>query len=323
MTEILSVHAVVGSLLIGVAGAILALIVRLVKGDGADALWRSLETFLAGTFGAFLAHTFIYLMLAAGGHSAITVTLTSLFFFIWPGVVNLFSQLAVHHPVIGEPAVLWLALIVGGGVGVTDGLWATHRWLGIGPLAFLLDVTWGLGGSTNGLLLHLVNFAWGEHADGDGEIRLEAHRYKAGSYIKPHFAFTQGAVMSDTGGWNPSTDLFKHESLHIWQNRILGPLFWFSYVGWMIVSFIPALVAGLIGSKVGDALTWWTYFDNPWEVMAYGIANPTDRTNQTLSDGTAIPGWLCWPWVVAIILNAAVTTGFAILFINLFIRAYH
>lgn len=322
MHVIFSVQAIVASLLIGAGGSILALIVRLVKGDGADSLWRMLETFLTGTLGAFLAHTFIYLMLWAGGHSHLAVTLTSLFFFVWPGLINVIAFLATGHPVIGQQGVLWIALIVGGGVGIMDGLWATHRWLGIGPLAFLLDVTWGLGGSTNGLLLHLINFAWGDHGDGDAEIRQESHRYQRGFFIKPSFAFTQGAVMSDMGNWAPGTDLFKHERLHVWQNRILGPLFWFSYIGWMIVTFIPALIAGLIGQAVGDALTWWTYFDNPWEVMAYGIANPGDRTGQLASDGSAISGWLCWPWVVAIILNVAVTGGFAVLFVTLFAKAY-
>jgi hypothetical protein len=97
-----------------------------------------------------------------------------------------------------------------------------------------------------------------------------------GFAVRSGFAFTQGAVMSNTDTWDPTSDLFKHETIHIWQNRVLGPFFWFSYVGWMVLTIIPALIAGLIdsGRRIGDAVTWWTYFDNPWEVMAYGIANP-------------------------------------------------
>lgn len=325
MSEIFSVTAILVSLFIGLGGGVLALVVRLIMGDGTASLWRALETLLTGFFGAFIAHAFIWLMLAAGHHSGIAVTLTSLFFFIWPGVINVFAHIFAGHPVIGENAVLVIALVVGGGVGVMDGLWATHRWLGIGPLAFLLDITWGLGGSTNGFLLHVINFAWGDHADGDDEIRLEAHRYKSGFFIKPGFAFTQGAVMSDMR-WGPVEEgdkpLYHHETMHTWQNRILGPLFWFSYIGWMAATLLPALVAGLIGRRVADALTWWTYYDNPWEVMAYGINDPDDRTGVLNPDGTAISGWLCWPWVLVIVLNAVVTVGFAILFATLFGKAY-
>ena len=316
MSHIFSVQALVAALIIGGAGGVIALIVRLAKGDGSSAPVRALETLITGALGAFFAHTFIYLMLVAGHQSDWAVTLTSLFFFIWPGLVNVVSMLAVHHPVIGEAALLWIALAVGGAVGVMDGLWATHKWAGLGIIGFPLDVTWGLGGSTNGVLLHLINTLITTHADGPDEIRHEAHRYIKGFRIKEDFAFTQGAVMSDMGGWTPSSDLFQHESLHVWQNRVLGPFFWFSYAAWMLVTLIPSLIAGLIGGAVGDALQWWTYFNNPWEVMAYGIANPTGRT------GWNKAGWLCWPWVVAVALALPILGGIGVLFGFLFLKAY-
>ena len=335
MERIFALEAILGSLAFGLAGAIIALIVRLVKGDGAKSLWRVLEAFLLGTFGAFLARTFISLMLSLGGDSDAAITVTSLFFFIWPGVVNLIS-LPFGHPVIGIEPLLWIAMIMGGLIGVFDGLWATHKWLGLGVPEFLLDVTWGLGGNTNGVLLHLINFAWGKHADdgavdewgaggGEKETRAGAHRYLEGFALKSGFAFTQGAVMSNMSEHGPSSALFRHESIHVWQNRLLGPFFWFSYFGWMVLTFIPALIAGLIDSarRVGDAIQWWTYFDNPWEVMAYGIANPDSRTGQTFSDGTtAISGWCCWPWPVAI---GLAVPGVAILlgvFVLIFIAGY-
>jgi hypothetical protein len=319
MREIFAVTPIVVSLLIGAGGAILALIVRLIKGDGVDSLFRTLETFLTGTFGAFLAHSFIYLMLAAGKHSPLTVTLTSLFFFIWPGLINVVSQVVTHHPVIGETAVLNIALAVGGAVGVMDGLWATHDWKGLGWIAFPLDVTWGLGGSTNGVLLHVINFAWADHADDpDTENRHEAHRYKSGFRLKGRFVFTQGAVMSNAQDYTPGSDLFLHETLHVWQNRVLGPLYWFSYMSWVILFFVPSLIAGGIGSEMEKAITWWTYYNNPWEVMAYGIADASDRTGADGGD----KDWLCWPWAVAIVVGAAVTIGFGAIFVFLFAKAY-
>ena len=75
---------------------------------------------------------------------------------------------------------------------------------------------------------------------------------------------------------------------------------------------------GAHSRRVGDALQWWTYFDNPWEVMAYGIANPTGRTGQGEEDG----GWLCWPWAVAIIFAIPVVGGLGVLFVLLFVNAY-
>jgi len=324
MERIFSLEGVLGALAFGVAGALVALIVRLAKGDGSASLWRVLETFLTATFGAFLARTFISIMLSIGGDSDAAVTVTSLLFFIWPGVVNLVS-LGFGHPVIGVDALLWIALVVGGLVGLFDGLWATHKWAGVGVPAFLLDVTWGLGGNTNGVLMHLINFAWGDHGDGPDENRRDAHRYRRGFAVRSGFAFTQGAVMSSMDTWGPTTDLFKHETIHIWQNRVLGPFFWFSYVGWMVLTIIPALIAGLIDSsrRIGDAVTWWTYFDNPWEVMAYGIANPQDRTGQQFLDGSGtVTGWVCWPWPLAIVLSAVGIVGLGAAFVAIMIAGY-
>jgi hypothetical protein len=263
-------------------------------------------------------------MLSVGGDSDAAITVTSLLFFIWPGVVNLIS-LGFGPPVIGIDALLWIALGVGGLIGFFDGLWATHKWAGLGAPAFLLDVTWGLGGNTNGVLMHLINFAWAGHGDGPDEIRHEAHRYERGFAIRSGFAFTQGAVMSSMDTLGPASDLFKHESIHVWQNRILGPFFWFSYVGWMGLVLIPALIAGLIdsGRRIGDAIMWWTYFDNPWEIMAYGIANPEGRTTQSfMSGGGTVTGWVCWPTPVAIIVAVPGLLALGAAFVAILVAGY-
>ena len=146
-----------------------------------------------------------------------------------------------------------------------------------------------------------------------------------GFAVRSGFAFTQGAVMSNTDTWTPTSDLFKHETIHIWQNLVLGPFFWFSYVGWMALTIIPALIAGLIdsGRRIGDAITWWTYFDNPWEVMAYGIANPSDRTGQVfMSGGGTVTGWVCWPWPLAIVLSAVGVVGLGAAFVAILVAGY-
>jgi hypothetical protein len=65
--------------------------------------------------------------------------------------------------------------------------------------------------------------------------------------------------------------MVNHELVHVWQNRLFGPLFQASYSAW---------TAG--GTAVGTA--YWlfhpnqdlfslietaAYYDNPWEVWAY------------------------------------------------------
>ncbi|WP_342236490.1 hypothetical protein [Inquilinus sp. OTU3971] len=310
VARIFALEPLLVALGIGLVGAILAAIIRAVKGDGAGSVaLRALETFLTAALGAFLARTFISLVLDLGGNTDGTVVVTSLLFTIWPGVINLVSW-AFGDPIIGVDGLLWIALVIGGLVGLNDGLWAIQRWLGFGVLTFLLDVTWGLAGSTNGVLLHLINIVWGDHADGEPESRQSAHRYKSGFCLKKDFAFTQGAVMSrmlhtSSGDHRPGSDLHNHEFIHVWQNRILGPFFWFSYMGWMAVLFLPALIVGAIAKSVGNTILYWCYYDDPWEVMAYTIANKSSRTG---------PDWQCWPLPVAIPLNVLVTAGLAAFF---------
>jgi hypothetical protein len=313
MNQVFSTTAIAVSLLIGAGGALLALIVRLVKGDGADSLWRALETFLTGASGAFLAHSFIYLLLDAGNHGDLTVTLTSVFFFIWPGLVNVVSQLASGHSAIGESSVLSIALIVGGAVGVMDGLWSIHNWKGLGWITFPLDVTWGLAGSTNGILIHAINFAWAGHSEDTGQ---EAHSYSSGFRIESTSIFSQGSVVTNMQYGRPRE--FSHELVHGWQNRILGPFFWMTYVGWMLVFLVPAFVVGLIAGRTGQTVEWWTYENNPWEVMAYKMENDDVREN----DPGADKKWLKWHVALVIVLGIIIQGACAVLVAILFAKAY-
>lgn len=321
MDRLFTVESILVSLGIGVLGALIALIYRLAKGDGASALWRAMEALLLAFAGATIARLFIGILLLATGETPAAQTVIGLLFFIVPGLINLVS-LAFGDPVFGTDGLLWFALIVGGVAGAYDGIFAIHRWKGLGVFSFLLDMTWGLAGTTVGIALHLVNTGWGRHADDPvghawsnaSETRQSAHRYVRGFSLKPalHFAFTQGSVMSHMTSNGVTSGLHRHESIHVWQNRLLGPFFWFSYVGWMLMLLVPGLIAGLVstGQRVAQAIEWWCYFNNPWEIMAYGIANPAGRTGQ--------PGgheaWLCWPWVVAMVLGAAGVSLLALAF---------
>src|SRR2546422_1026518 len=79
--------------------------------------------------------------------------------------------------------------------------------------------TWGLAGSAQGALLHLVNFSWGNHVV--GETRTDAHRYQSGFAVQSGFAFTQGAVMSSNTS-PKGAPLYNHENTHVFQNRLFG-----------------------------------------------------------------------------------------------------
>jgi hypothetical protein len=96
--------------------------------------------------------------------------------------------------------------------------------------------------------------------------------FRGGISEMPGFATTVGNVTTSVGYGPAADDLMEnHEELHVWQQRIFGPLYWGSYGAWM---------AG--GASVGTAywmfhpnLDWWSlvqttaYYDNPWEVWAY------------------------------------------------------
>ena len=169
---------------------------------------------------------------------------------------------------------MWWASIVGALTGAAAGIAQIHDWKGWGWLAFPADLTWGLAGSTIAVLLHVVNFIWGDHAT-DG--RSGAHRYQSGFRLKPTYAFTQGSVMSNLTA-APGDDLFRHERLHVKQNRWFGPFFVPTYLFWMVTWFFPGLVAGaVVRAGVFQGVEKWCYFNNPWETWAYavqGLARP-------------------------------------------------
>jgi hypothetical protein len=163
-----------------------------------------------------------------------------------------------------------------------------------GWLLVPLNSSWGFIGNLLGLMTHIASF--NAYAD-NGKFHKSSDRryyvcYEKGLSLKQNsagrFAFSQGAVMSAD-----NDVLRRHEGLHVWQHYIAGPLYPLSHFAW----FIGMIPVGLIGAaaksvNVGDAVTAVSYYDNPWEVMAYGCINPTGRN-------TSQP--LIWDWWLGII----------------------
>ena len=269
-----------GLVALGVAATI-----GLVKKEG-SATNRRFEAIPLAILGALLARLFVSALIALGNESPGTCLLIGWGFGLWPGVVDTIPFLAGSGPILTDPDVLtWIATGVGGFAGMMDGLFHIHDWTGLGYLSFPLDVTWGLGATTNGCLMHVWNAIGGTRSTDE---RTGAHRYENGFHFKKDFAFTQGAVMSELKD-APGTPLFRHERLHVWQNRIFGPLFLLSYLSWAVVWFIPSLIAGGVKGSFGTGPQEWCYMNNPWEAWAYAIQN------QDRSAFTDMNVRLIWP----------------------------
>jgi hypothetical protein len=252
-------------LIVGVAAFIIGAIVAASRGES----WtQAIEVALLAAAGAFLARSFISILLNLGGDTPQAGLLVGWGFFLWPGAIDTVAALFGAQLLTTTPVLLWLAIGVGGFCGLMDGI---HRIRSVdvgGVVSFVVDTSWGMGGTTNGDLIHLVNtFITSHESDG----RVNAHRYKGGFRIKQNYAFTQGQVMSELAD-GPGTALYFHERTHISQNRAFGPLYPLSYIGWMAVMFVPGLVVGLLGKAgVGEAIEAWTYYNNPWETWGYKV----------------------------------------------------
>ena len=184
--------------------------------------------------------------------------------FLWPGAIDTLLKLWHVAPLFTPTVLLWMAAAVGAYVGLMDGVGRIHSWRGPGVLTFALDVTWGLPGSTNGCLVHLFNLGRAAREDAP---RGGAHRYFDGFRARAGYAITLGAVMSNVPAH--SGNLLQHERVHVLQNRLFGPFYAFTYVGWMAVLFLPALVVGCMRRAPWRTVEGWCYLNNPWEAWAF------------------------------------------------------
>jgi hypothetical protein len=209
-----------------------------------DSLLRGLEAGLVGAVGAWLAWNTAGLALGLLGVS----TGGGLGFGIMVG-----------------------AAVVGGLNGTISGMTRIYDWASpTGWLSFLADSTWGLAGTAMSDLLHIVNIFYKDrNYRPELSERQNRHVYDGGFGFGT-YAFTQGNVTSNLNGRHG--DLLDHETLHVWQNRLFGPIFTLTYVAWMVVGAIVGIVASpFTDQSIGDDIRDVAYLDNPWESWAYDV----------------------------------------------------
>ncbi len=265
-------------LLVIVAIAVIGFAIPLIAGAirGESGLWRGIEAAVLAVLGGILARSFISILLGTANDSRGAGLAVGWGFFLIPGLIDTFAS----QPILTKPeSLLAIAAIVGACTGSMGGIYRVYNWEGLGWLAFPLDVTWALAGNTVGCLLHLVNIGWGDHA---AETRENAHRYARGFGLRynPRYAFTQGSVMSNLDR-GPGDDLYRHEKTHVWQNRAFGPMYTLTYVAWMLVWAIPAVIVGVAKKGLPGLFAGpnnWCYFNCPWETWAYAVQG-VPRTN--------------------------------------------
>lgn len=272
VSSVFAIQTLVFLLAAGLVSFLIALSIGQVTlhDSGSAALLRATEAAVLTVLGGLFARAFIAALLSATNHPVRAQVVLGWGFFLVPGAVDSLALLFVHHVVTTPGFLLWMAMVVGAFTGMMNGLWQIHDWKGLGWLAFPLDVTWGLAGATTGALLHLIDSIITKHGL---ETRQDAHRYEGGARFKGRFALTQGAVMSNltvepSGPGVAHDSLYYHERTHVWQNRIFGPLFSLTYLGWMAVWLIPGLIAAM-ATKDAEAIQSWCYYNNPWETWAY------------------------------------------------------
>lgn len=232
-----------------VVGFFTGLIVGLAGGRSfGESLLLGLEAGLLGAAGAWLAYN--TMGLALGGLGALGLGASS-------GVAT---------------GLMITAAVIGGLNGIISGALEIYDWSSwSGWASFLSDSSWGLIGTTIGVLLHTVNLFYGDDRNYRRDLsrRQNRHVYDGG-FGFGDFAFTQGNVVSNLNGRTGS--LLDHESLHVLQSRVFGPIFQITYVAWLVVGFVVALIVSPFTDQgVGQDIMDIAYLNNPWETWAYSV----------------------------------------------------
>ena len=172
-------------------------------------------------------------------------------------------------------------------LGALDGIVAAllrgPHWA-VGWALVFLNSSWGFLGNILGLGTHLGSYlCWANDGAPERDNRKAYTLYRRGLTLRDEpgnrYAFTQGWVMCcDSSG-----PLEVHEAIHVGQHFVLGPIFIVSHGIWDGVGAVIGLIAAPVKKlKVSDAVTKMSYFNNPYEIMAYATHNGARQDTDTL-----------------------------------------
>jgi RHS repeat-associated protein len=180
------------------------------------------------------------------------------------GAVALAFAKAIHAPD-------WLAAAAGG-IGFYNGMVAGARGVynfgsPTGWLAAGLDATVGLPGTALGHISNVVS-ASGTYLP-EHSYRQNRQVYQTGLGLKDGYAFTAGNVISNQNPASASL-MNHHETLHIWQSRLFGPVYQATYLVHGAGGGIAGgVIAGFSGENVSRGMEAGGYMSNPFEYFAY------------------------------------------------------
>lgn len=178
------------------------------------------------------------------------------------------------------------APLIAAGVGTANGAIAGwHRIHDVtrrrSVLAFVLDSTWSLPSTAGSLVSHVA--AWMRSDRGGRSAAMSVHQdrhvYATGLTLRRGFALTVGNVISGAGPVDDHSDrarrrrelVDRHEDLHVWQARALGPVYPVMYAAWMVGGAVVGITRwiGHRDHRLVDEVESAAYYANPFEWWAY------------------------------------------------------
>ena len=166
--------------------------------------------------------------------------------------------------------------VMGGINGLFTGMRKTYSLDIEGFASFVSDSTWGIIGTSLGNGMNIINLIGASPSyRSDLSKRQNRQVYDKGFCFEGKSAFTQGNVISNLKGGG-GANILRHESTHILQNRLLGPVYTYGYALWVAHTYYFAFWVGLVlwpftGQDPIKSVRNVSYDDNPFELWAYSV----------------------------------------------------
>jgi len=180
-----------------------------------------------------------------------------------------------------------LGAVIGGINGAVAGFRGICDWISVrGRAAFVLDSTWSMVSTGAGLVLMSASKArellTGRAMGYEPSLSSRRNRFvhRGGVVLRRGFAVTIGNVINGAADRRGELTesrrhlVDEHEDVHVWQERVLGPLYPVLYTGWFIGGVLLAI--GRRGRSnalsLSDDIDNLAYYRNPFEWHAYSRA---------------------------------------------------